>query len=762
MAEENGNGNGSTAVRVVAGHDPEGRRVRVEIEGREPVYPIVPGKGARASRRQVSRTKDDITKALTGDVLRRTRDEQTTEAVRVIRDLDPQVSQAVWNYLRLMNPGNTLKAYTWGGDGTETEEEGAAQLVLDELVRRVGEEYGGGLDQLLNVLNLQLITHGAEALEVTPSVDGRDVFDWFPVDPTMLSFRRDGEELVLGQKFRNGDFVPVNPELVFYQPLDPDTDDPYGRMPLISGINAVMTKAMVLADLRAVSHNQGYPRIDVSVLWDAILAAAPPVLKTDGNQAALQEWANQQLRDIVSEYENLAVDDTFVHYNYLELKMVGGTAPASLGFNFKELIDILERQLNSALKMLPILQGSNQMTSEGHGSIQWQIQVAGVETLQRLTKRLIEKAGTVSLRIRGHAAHAKLVMDPIRSVDRLYEAQSDLFEAKAIQIDVMMGWRSNDEAALLRSGHKAVGDPVPMSANSDLNPNNSGDKTKGASENGPGAGGDEVQKPAEVESKSGAAYDLLMQELRTPTVSRNMRIGGFVTRRDTRPDVSNELVDKYAEQANLIFQRAQSDLLQALANEGLEIPDHAEEERVAQRVTPSRQQSRDIADYVFGLRYSRQMLALLREAISEGMERAGVDIEASEVPDRIVRRIWNENRQYVLKLRNDLRDALNSGTFRSLLDVRAWFSTNAWREVLMGRYLAKQGLEAGFAHGRSLIRGVHTTFRWHLGFNDNHCGSCLVRENKVYTADELLSVGYPGSGALICGANCHCTLEELE
>ena len=118
------------------------------------------------------------------------RDAATLSQIRAIRDLDPQASLAVWNFLRLLNPGHDLKAVTIDKNGEEKEESGPAQAYLDGLALRVGQEYGGGLDQFHNVLALMLVTNGAICAEIAPNEALDDVEDWYAVDPTLITFKR--------------------------------------------------------------------------------------------------------------------------------------------------------------------------------------------------------------------------------------------------------------------------------------------------------------------------------------------------------------------------------------------------------------------------------------------------------------------------------------------------------------------------------------------------------------------------------------------
>ena len=446
---------GQRAARLLASGDSPNEPQMTGFESR------LPEKSARVAKPKRTIDPTQQTLELTwGNVKRRAfgREERTLEALRAIRDLDPQAAQAVWNFQRLINPGHDLVAYV--GEGLdETREEGEAQEFLDGLAKRVFGEYGGGTDQGNNVLSLSLVTNGAVAGEVAPTADLTDIEDWYPVDPVLIAFRRDKTTLRLemGQRFRDGKFALLNPELVFYYPLDSDVDDPYGRPPMLSAIAAVMAKAQLLNDVRAAAHHAGVPRIDVKVLWEAVQKAAPPQLQMPGREKDFTKWAGEQLSAIVRDYENLQVDDTFVHYDFVEVQILHGTSP---NFDFDKLESVLERQLNQALKTLPILSGILDSTTESHGSVQWQIQVATITTLRKLVKRMLERMANVSLELAGFQAHCRVEYDEIRTVDRLYEAQSELFETKTLEEHLKMGWRDNDEAAEIATGHPAVGSAV--------------------------------------------------------------------------------------------------------------------------------------------------------------------------------------------------------------------------------------------------------------------------------------------------------------
>ena len=401
--EPNGNGE-APAKRLVPGFATESRAPIISNPGRsvDPRGRGVFGTGNTPEKRPYGRETSFI------------------ESLEAIADFDPQASQAVWNFLRLMNPGLDVVAYTGPLGKGESRESGKGQAVIDALIPECFAEYGGGLDQGHNVLALMLITHGAIAAEMAPLEDLSGTEDFYPVNPQQLEYKRvplfpedKVGKLTLGQRDAKGTWIPVNPNQVFYQGLDPQVNKPYGRPPLMAALQTVLSKSVMLNDLRAVAHNQGYPRLDVKVLWEILAKAAPRNLQDGGREKDLTDWMRRQLELVAADYNSLNVDDTFIHYDWVDVGMVGPNYAAT-SFDFKGLEEILSRQINSALKTLPILLGYNEATSETHGSIQWQIQVDGIKALQKLVKRLIEKLFNSTLRLQGdrRAGQGRVQADP--------------------------------------------------------------------------------------------------------------------------------------------------------------------------------------------------------------------------------------------------------------------------------------------------------------------------------------------------------------
>ncbi|RBN41493.1 hypothetical protein DMN50_09825, partial [Priestia megaterium] len=381
------------------------------------------------------------------------RNKDVMESLKLIRDLNPTASMAIWNFLRLSNTGHELECLKPTGSNDKQ-----GLDYINNLAKRVGALYGGGTDQLINVLHLTAFTQGAICLEVELNEGLNDVVDFHAVDPTSVDFRKDKEtgEIQLVQKQSDGTYKVLNREQVFYQPLDPDIGDPYGRSPILPVLQVVFFQTEVLKDLKAVAHNQGHARFDISIVEESILKNIPPSIASQGEQA-VRQFVGKYIGDIEAAFNKLKPDDNFIHPDSVKVEMTGGTNGKSM--DATALINIINQQLVASLKQLPILLGLNETSTETHGTVQWQIYVAGIESIQRGVKRVIERAYNVALQVQGRQSKARLTFNKLRTTDRFQDAQAEQIETNTWISRVNQGWVDNNEAANEVVGHDAVAEP---------------------------------------------------------------------------------------------------------------------------------------------------------------------------------------------------------------------------------------------------------------------------------------------------------------
>lgn len=394
-----------------------------------------------------------------------TREKHVMETLKLIRDINPDASMAIWNFLRLANQGHELECLK--PDGNEDDE---GKGMLNELASRVGALYGdgGGKDQLVNVMLLTAFTQGAVSLEVELTEKLDDIVDYHPIDPSTLDFQRNKEtgEIELVQKQKDGKYIVLNREQVFYYPIDPDIGDPYGRSPILPVLQIVFFQVEVLRDLKAVAHHQGHARFDISVVEEAIMKNIPRNIQAQGQEAVLK-FVQDYVGQIKDTFENLEPDDNFFHTDSVKVEMAGGTSGRSM--DVSKIINVINQQVVTALKQLPILLGRNEGTTETHGTIQWQIYVAGIKSIQRSVKRLLERADTLALQVWGRQSRARITFNSVREVDRMKEAQAEAVETRTKILQINQGWIDNDEAANEMVGHNAVAEPKEQNNSFSMN-----------------------------------------------------------------------------------------------------------------------------------------------------------------------------------------------------------------------------------------------------------------------------------------------------
>jgi hypothetical protein len=418
------------------------------------------------------------------------------QLLELLADAWPELSQALWNILRLAAAEWRYAVKT--PDKTSDDPVGKAEL--DQILGRVNANWGG-FDALINQWVACVALQGACAGETIPTEDIDDVWDIVTVQPWSIFFQRDDEQryvayqwqpmtaatgatgqsgtmtggskpgvfdptakqpspaemLLKGAANSNGGYRALNTVTFAYVPLDADVDDPYGRTPFGPVLQLVVWDMQVIKDLRQWSHVNAFGRVDVKVVQEAAAAMMPPMVRANKKEARL--WLRKYLEDIQSTYNGLGPDDTYIHYDNVEVETKD---PSGKTFDIDKLIKVLERRLFRALKQLPILMGSNEGTTETWGTLQMEVYALGIANIQRTVASLIEKLLNVALRLRGFNSVVEFEFETLRATDRGQLALAEWQEAKNAAFMRDQGWITQDEASIRITGSEAVADaPQP-------------------------------------------------------------------------------------------------------------------------------------------------------------------------------------------------------------------------------------------------------------------------------------------------------------
>lgn len=366
------------------------------------------------------------------------------QLLALLPDLSADVGLAVWNILRLGSSGFDYTAKDASGNDDER-----SKVILDEIVGRINNAQGG-IRQLICQWLMTGFLQGAVAGEVALAEALDDIDDFYVVDPYTIKFSRDeaGKLVPMHQPPGSGMAEALNTSKFWYIPIDPWVDDPYGRPPAAPALQEVWFDVAVITDLRRVVHNQGWPRIDIEVLEEVLVNAAPATIKNDPQR--LRDWLDDRLEDVSNAYNDLQPDDSFVHFDSVKINAASGQ-PGRL-FDVGQLTKVIEHRLIKSLKQLPILMGSNEGTTETHGTVQWQIFVNGLRSLQEPIEFILSQMLRLTLEVRGVSASVECWFKPIRTTDRLSDAQAEHAEIENAIRKWAAGWQSWEESSIEITG----------------------------------------------------------------------------------------------------------------------------------------------------------------------------------------------------------------------------------------------------------------------------------------------------------------------
>lgn len=367
-----------------------------------------------------------------------------SKLVELMADTSPEFGRATDDFLRLVNPGWSYKAYAPGS----SDELPRAREVIDRFLARL-RSYYGSVDVPLNRNVIALYLRGAYFAELVLGKDQRTAIDLATPDPASVRFRiqhddERGQVYQLGQ-WVVGNFVPLDLPTVKYVPHDPFPGSPYGRSPASPGIFGCLFLMGFLRDIRRVIAQQGYPRVHIKLNLKRLIEAMP--MADRQNWAKIEQYGTQLQTRIQNEYAKLQPDDAYVHSDVVEIDRPIGTLDASSLGMIDKVIDILERMSVRALKTVPLLFGITEGSTETNANRQWEIMAARIKALQHLCEAPMEDLLTYALRCEGIQARVEWRFSELRSAEALRDAQIEWQTIQNERQKYAAGWSSQDQGA---------------------------------------------------------------------------------------------------------------------------------------------------------------------------------------------------------------------------------------------------------------------------------------------------------------------------
>lgn len=374
-----------------------------------------------------------------------------TKLMEMLADFSPEVSRALWDFLRLCNPGWEVEALKPGGD---TQDKRAQQATTDFL-NSLSDRHGT-VDIIFGRMFMGAFLRGALCGELVLNRRGRVPLDLATPDPASIRFRKRSDP-ELGEVWQPGQWQAYNfKELDIptfrYVPIDPALGSPYGRPMAAPALFTSLFLLGMLHDLKRVIQQQGYPRLDLSI--NTMQMAE----KLEGMFTTPESWkafTDKLMSEVISAFSQLQPDDTYIHSDAVTMNRPVGTVDASSLAGIDAIIKMLERMCVRALKTMPLMLGITDNVGDVQSTRQWELFAASIKSVQHYAETMIGRLLTLALEAQGIQSNVVFRFAELRAAEELRDSQTEAMRISNAEKKYKNGWYSQDEASEEITGHKA-------------------------------------------------------------------------------------------------------------------------------------------------------------------------------------------------------------------------------------------------------------------------------------------------------------------
>lgn len=342
----------------------------------------------------------------------------STRLLEIMSDLSPDLSRALWDFLRFSIPGWEIVVTRNANSATPYRR---GQAALDNFLGVLAKQHGT-LEIMFGKLFMAAFIRGAFFSELVIGPDRRTPIGLNTPDPAMVRFRRSedpdfGTVFELGRLDKENEFVSMDRETVIYLPIDPFPNSPYGRAPANPAVFSLLFLVSMMNDIKRVIAQQGYPRLNIEIDLPSLAQIMPEDLTQDPQ--VFNRWVAAAVSEVKTAYANLQPDDAFVHTSMVKIHSNAGTLDVnSLGM-VNNIIDQLESMAMKALKSMPLLMGATEGMSEANANRQWEVFVAGIKSLQHHCENMLERQFELALQSQGVGANVIVRFAELRTAELL-------------------------------------------------------------------------------------------------------------------------------------------------------------------------------------------------------------------------------------------------------------------------------------------------------------------------------------------------------
>ncbi|MFC1483674.1 hypothetical protein ACFL6Q_01335 [Candidatus Neomarinimicrobiota bacterium] len=345
--------------------------------------------------------------------------------------VNPDLSQAVSNWIALGNPGHDLIII--GEDDVIQ----AAERRLNVKARTLAR-HTAGIDGLINKYLEQVALTGAISSEDVVRLGADPGVEQVVVVPAaQIIFKRQGGEYVPYQ-LADGDEVRLNPITYRYLAYLTIENSPYAKPPMVAALEPVLDQHRMKKNMQYILKKFG--------LFGLISAAVTrPRQEVGETPDEYRQRVQTYLKDVLKAFKENFNEGLAVYTDDIKVERTNLTTDAR---GVQEIFRMNEEQVFSGMGTDPAMHGRTYSTTETYARVVYDLLVRHAESFQRPVKRRIERTYRLDLALAGIPIEDIVVhFHRARSRDPLTEAKARQLDWRVIREQVAAGLLDPDTAA---------------------------------------------------------------------------------------------------------------------------------------------------------------------------------------------------------------------------------------------------------------------------------------------------------------------------
>lgn len=365
---------------------------------------------------------------------------------------DPDVSAAIFAYGTISSSADlVVTAYSAQG---ELDRDGIklANNILTRLFNAndytLGYNAKAARKKLFDDLRYSILLRGAIGVELVYD-KAMEPYELRNVDMSTIEWeeKKPGAYAPVQKVPGSQDTINLNIPTFFSTSFHQNPTSVYSYSMFVSSINTIAARTQVIEELFNIMRMTGYPRVDISVVENVLMANAPVALRNDAKKR--QEFVSAQISALRGTFANIRPDQAFVHTDAVQAGMINDKNPGA-SLQIKEVIDTLDAQNQAALKTMPSVVGRGGIGDTA--STESRLFALNCDSLNETVASLISEALTLGTRIAGFQGHVECYFTPIELRPVLELEPHYTMKASRLKQDLSLGLLTDDQYYLQMYG----------------------------------------------------------------------------------------------------------------------------------------------------------------------------------------------------------------------------------------------------------------------------------------------------------------------